>query len=105
VSAVALAEPSADAKYTGVSKCAMCHSDVHKSWQTSKHARAFDLLVNVGEEKNDKCLPCHATGFGKGGFSDAATTPDLKAVTCEACHGPGSEHSGVKEKITRTPSG
>ena len=100
-----LAEQSANAKYLGVSKCVMCHSDVHKSWQSSKHARAFELLTNVGEEKNEKCLPCHTTGFAKGGFADVATTPDLKSVTCEACHGPGSEHNGVKEKITRTPSG
>ncbi|MDO8586732.1 MAG: multiheme c-type cytochrome [Armatimonadota bacterium] len=97
--------PSSSATYIGVSKCQMCHSDTHKSWQSAGHSRAFELITNVGEEKNEKCLPCHTTGYGKGGFVDTESTPDLKAVTCEACHGPGSEHNGDKTKINRMPSG
>jgi predicted CXXCH cytochrome family protein len=105
LSTSALAQgPPSDAKYLGPSKCQMCHSDTHKSWQSKKHSKAFELLVNVGEEKNEKCVPCHTTGYGKGGFVDAASTPDLEGVACEACHGPGSEHNGDKTKINRTPS-
>jgi hypothetical protein len=106
LSASAMAQgPSSGAKYLGPGKCQMCHSDTHKSWQSGAHSKAFEMLTNVGEEKNEKCLPCHTTGFGKGGFTDAATTPDLEGVSCEACHGPGSEHNGDKTKINRTPSG
>lgn len=108
LSTSALAQgPSSSAKYLTPKdpmQCSTCHADTHKSWQSVKHAKAFELLVNVGEEKNEKCLPCHTTGYGKGGFVDVATTPYLEAVTCEACHGPGSEHNGDKTKINRVPS-
>ncbi len=99
------AEEASKPTYAGVANCQMCHSDVHKAWQDKSHARAFDLLVAAGQEKNEKCLPCHTTGFGEGGFVDSEKTPGLKNVGCEACHGPGSQHNGDKTKITRTPSG
>ncbi|MBI2842262.1 MAG: cytochrome c family protein [Armatimonadetes bacterium] len=98
---VMIAAPSENAKYIGIDKCKMCHSDVHSGWQKVGHARAFDLLTNVEQDKNPECLPCHTTGYGKGGFTDAEATPGLKAVTCEACHGPGSEHNGDATKIVR----
>ena len=91
-------------KYGGTETCKMCHPDTYGEWAKSRHARGFELLVNVGEEKNVKCLPCHSTGYGNGGFVDEATTPGLKGVTCEACHGPGADHNGDKTKITRVPS-
>lgn len=94
----------ADATYVGHENCKMCHSDQHKKWLTSKHARAFELLAATDKAADPECLPCHSTGFGKeGGFAPGATDPDLRGVQCEACHGPGSKHNGNKEKITRTP--
>lgn len=101
---VMVAAPSENAEYIGVDKCKMCHSSVHKGWSETAHAKAFDLLVNVEQQKNAECLPCHTTGFAKGGFKDEESTPGLKAVTCEACHGPGSEHNGDATKIVRKPS-
>lgn len=91
-------------KYAGADNCKMCHPDIHTDWSKSSHARAFELLTAVGEEKNAECLACHATGFGKGGFVDAASTPGLKGVTCEACHGPSADHMGDKSKTIRVPS-
>ncbi|MHB0935689.1 MAG: cytochrome c family protein [Armatimonadota bacterium] len=91
-------------EYAGTENCKMCHPDPFDEWSKTAHAKAFDLLVNVGEEKNEKCLTCHATGFGKGGFVDAEKTPELKGVTCEACHGPGADHMGDASKIQREPS-
>lgn len=91
-------------KYAGVDNCKMCHPDPYADWSKTAHARSFELLVNVGQEKNAECLPCHTTGYGKGGYVDEATTPGLKGTTCEACHGPGAGHMGDKAKITRKPS-
>lgn len=91
--------------YGGTDNCKMCHPDIFKDWSKMSHAQSFDLLVNVGEEKNPKCLPCHTTGYGHGGYVDEASTPGLKGVTCEACHGPGAEHMGDKTKTQRMPSG
>ena len=88
------AEPPKDAKYVGIEKCKMCHSDVHSAWETTGHGKAFQLLVNMGEEKNEKCVACHTTGFGKGGFESLEKTPGFTNVQCEACHGPGSAHVG-----------
>lgn len=93
------------AKYGGVDNCKMCHPDIFNDWSKTPHAKSFDLLVNVGQEKNAECLPCHSTGYGKGGFVDEATTPGLKGTACEACHGPGADHMGDKTKIQRIPSG
>ncbi|MCX6361097.1 MAG: multiheme c-type cytochrome [Armatimonadetes bacterium] len=93
----------ANATYIGPSACQVCHADTHKSWQKKKHSSAFDLLVARKQEKNAACIKCHTTGYGRGGFVDAEKTPDLRGVTCESCHGPGSEHNGDKEKITRVP--
>lgn len=92
-------------KYGGVDNCKMCHPDIYNDWAKSAHAKSFDLLVNAGQDKNAECLPCHTTGYGKGGFVDEAKTPGLKGATCEACHGPGAEHMGDKTKIQRVPSG
>ena len=94
-----------DKKYEGVDKCNMCHSDVVKDWSKTAHSKSFDLLVNTGQEKNAECLPCHSTGYGKGGFVDEATTPKLEGTVCEGCHGPGSEHAATMDttKIQRVP--
>ncbi len=89
--------------YGGVENCKMCHPDIYTEWSKSDHARGFELLTNVGQEKNAECLPCHTTGYGKGGYVDEATTPGLKGTACESCHGPGAGHMGDKTKITRKP--
>jgi len=101
---IIVAAPSQNAKYIGADKCRMCHSAEHAGWLKTGHARAFDLLVNVDQDKNAECLPCHTTGYGKGGYTDGAATPNLKGVQCESCHGPASEHNGDATKIVKTPS-
>jgi predicted CXXCH cytochrome family protein len=92
--------------YVGAAAC-ICHADpIQKTWKTHKHAGAYELLKLVGQEKNEKCLPCHTTGYGRGGFGQADPKIDLGGVQCEECHGPGSLHASTadKTKITRTPS-
>ena len=100
------AKPDAVPTYVGAATC-LCHTDpVHKSWETTKHAKAFEVLKLAGQEKNEKCLPCHTTGYGRGGHGTAGVTANLEGVQCEECHGPAGLHIGTadKTKITRTPS-
>jgi len=92
--------------YAGAASC-LCHADpIQKSWQKSKHARAFELLRLAGQEKNEKCLPCHTTGYGQGGYGTPGLSVNLEGVQCEECHGPAGGHVSTmdKTKISRTPS-
>ncbi|MBM3497637.1 MAG: hypothetical protein FJX74_03095 [Armatimonadetes bacterium] len=100
------AQDEKKAEYVGAEGC-LCHADpVHKSWQLSKHARAFELLKLAGQEKNEKCLACHTTGYGQGGYGTAGVEANLEGVQCEECHGPAGDHVEKMDKdlITRTPS-
>jgi len=94
----------ATARYVGAEQCRMCHADQYPRWAQTAHARAFDLLEIAGQAQNPECLGCHTTGYRRGGFRDAVSTPGLRGVQCEACHGPGSEHQGDPKKIVKTPA-
>jgi hypothetical protein len=105
--------------YVGNGKCKPCHSQQFKSWDTTRMAKAYQIL-KPGERaeakkkagldpKKDyttdaKCLPCHTTGYGEpGGFVSFEKTPALVGVGCEMCHGAGSEyvkpeHMSLKNK-------
>ena len=82
-----------------------------------RHSRAYATLLTDGGKQiarymgidgtqSDKCLACHATAHGKpGGYPDVGHewTPEetahaalLQGVTCEACHGPGSQYGPYK---------
>jgi hypothetical protein len=92
----ALAE---EGKYVGSQKCKGCHSlpktgGQYKSWETTKHAKSMDSLKAKNEDKNEKCLACHTTGFGKSHEEGAK----LDEVGCEACHGPASEWVSTHQK-------
>jgi len=94
------------AKYVGHEKCAPCHSDVHKSWQSTRHARAIDSLKKTGQEGLAACVKCHVTGYEKDeGFIDYELTPEMAGVQCEACHGPSGKHitNPMGEKPVRVP--
>ena len=90
--------------YVGAPKCEICHRTEKQGmqypiWQKTLHAKsaaapssaaagqmaqAMGLAGNPAE--NEKCLKCHAPLYQK--------APELKneGVTCEVCHGPGSEY-------------
>ncbi len=88
--------PPADQTYEGVHECAECHEKAFESWKKTGHAHAFDVLTEK-YEKDPKCLKCHTTGYGTPtGYKDEST-PDLKGITCETCHGPGSKHVEICE--------
>lgn len=100
-------------RYVGAAGCKTCHSNVkmggeeQKVWAASKHATAFATLatpaaLEIAKKKNiadpqkaDACLKCHVTGFGAAADLKAATWKAEDGVTCEACHGPGSEYKAM----------
>lgn len=96
------------ATYVGVGNCKTCHADKYKAWAKTKHARVFKLLELANQTTNPECLKCHVTGYGDGGYKQPAQgenpDPDFAGVTCEVCHGKGSEHNGDKANIVKAPS-
>jgi peroxiredoxin len=91
------------AEYTGSESCKPCHEQEFATWSKQSHATTVAKLKVPEETGNAECLRCHTTAFGKpGGFPvDGRPTqlPDLAAVGCESCHGPGGEH--VREETPK----
>lgn len=70
--------------YIGSAKCKMCHNapakgDQFKKWSESKHAKSSTAAGVAGKAE---CEKCHAP------VADFKT----EGVTCEACHGAGSQY-------------
>lgn len=92
-----LAVPGDVPVYVGSEKCKKCHDSAFEVWKNSKHAHAYQTLVDVKQPSNRQydaeCIVCHTVGFGyESGFRNERNTPKLKDVGCESCHGPGSKH-------------
>lgn len=89
-----LAKPPEGQTFIGSKQCSACHFDQFMSWRTTKHAKGFEILP--AKYKTDaSCLKCHSTGYGEKTGYQGAKTPDLVGTSCEACHGPGSEHAKI----------
>ncbi len=88
-------------RYAGILRCKVCHFGVRKGyvyekWKKSPHGKAFETLKAVGQEKNTKCLPCHTTGFGLGGYwINHPGGKYYEGVGCESCHGAGYEYKAM----------
>ena len=95
--------------FVGNGVCAACHAEIVASWQKSRHAHAFATLEKKGKHFDPECLACHVVGLkpwmapedafatdkifeGGTGFLSLQTTPHLKNVQCENCHGPARAH-------------
>lgn len=89
-------------KYLGNKGC-KCHLSPGvwegDEWKQIDHSKAFKRLKTPEEQKDPKCLKCHATGYG-GKFKNPKLTY-LEDVTCEACHGPGEGYAAVKKKLAK----
>jgi hypothetical protein len=92
-------KPPEGQTYVGAKECASCHFDQFLTWKQTKHVKGFEILP--AKYKEDKsCLKCHSTGHGeKTGFESEKTTPNLAGTTCEACHGPGSQHAATAKQL------
>jgi len=124
LSALALLIPAVPAisqefSYVGAQKCQICHKSENQGrqyliWESSKHAKSLEALTSpkaaeacraIGVDKpadDPRCLKCHSPL--------AAKAPDLKSesVSCEVCHGPGSEYrklSVMKDKAEAVKNG
>lgn len=83
----------ATATYVGTERCGVCHPQSAVLWPETAHAAAHDTLVGAQRAFDPSCLRCHATGWAHpGGYNGRAETAQLRAVGCEACHGPASDH-------------
>lgn len=56
-----------------------------EAWLRHGHSRAHDT-VPPERRGNLGCLPCHVSGWARGGYIDEERTPDLKHVGCTSCH-------------------
>ena len=115
----------AEHEFVGSKKCKMCHSKWYKSWATTTHGKALDIL-KPGERTEAKekykldptkdytadkdCLGCHTTGYGKAGGYAVPDAADEKAVKkmaaragvgCESCHGAGKDYNKIKKVIKK----
>ena len=113
-------------EYVGNKKCKMCHKKEYDSWKETKKAHTFEPL-RPGEAseakqkanldpakdytKDESCLACHATGFGKPGGYSVPDPADEKAVKkakklegvgCEGCHGPGNNYVKLHKEIKKS---
>ncbi|MGQ9672832.1 MAG: multiheme c-type cytochrome [Candidatus Aminicenantales bacterium] len=105
--------------YVGAAKCQLCHKTESQGqqypiWQKSRHSASWGTLSSSeaaaiaqsagvqNAAESSACLKCHAPLFDK--------APELKGegVTCEVCHGPGSEYkklSIMKDRAAAVKNG
>jgi 2',3'-cyclic-nucleotide 2'-phosphodiesterase (5'-nucleotidase family) len=79
--------------FVGSALCASCHPDQNTQWKTTRHAHAWQTLVDRKRSLDSECFSCHVTGaHHPEGPQLAIETTGLTDVGCEACHGPGAAH-------------
>ena len=79
--------------------CAVCHNKIFKHWEGTGHASAYETLVKAEHEYDPECVECHVIGLNYfTGFETMESTPGLKGVGCESCHGAGSDHKDTQSK-------
>ncbi len=84
---------------SGDAACASCHETEHAHWRTTRHARAFETLVDAGFPDEAACVSCHDTSPGPpdhAGAGEVTDEPDgasaserrsrARGVACAACH-------------------
>jgi hypothetical protein len=84
LSSMVMAQDKPKATFVGEKACKMCHKAQFDAWSKTKHAAAFAAL-KPEEQKKAECVGCHETG-------KTAADSMIVNVTCEACHGAGSEY-------------
>ena len=92
-------DPPSNLTFIGNDLCALCHNKIFKQWEETGHASAYETLVKAEHEYDPECVACHVIGLNYvTGFETIESTPKLKGVGCESCHGPGSDHKETLSK-------
>ncbi|MXY99190.1 hypothetical protein F4Y93_00570, partial [Candidatus Poribacteria bacterium] len=93
-------EQTAKNGYTSADACRNCHEQEYLQWSATRHAFAFETLLQKERYFDPNCVGCHTTGFGYAtGFQiENHETSTLRGVQCETCHGPGKQHVGNPKK-------
>lgn len=84
--------PEGTPGYAGMEECDTCHEEAVEFWRTTRHAGAYQTLVNTNQQFDLACVGCHVTGFRKPGGSEVVRNAGLRDIQCEVCHGPGTFH-------------
>jgi len=88
--------------YSGQEFCQACHADQHSSWELTRHAFAFETLVEHNADRDPECLPCHTVGWEEpGGYAPENPSAHLRGVQCENCHGRGGPHQSPDFLVQR----
>src|SRR5262245_2699928 len=66
--AVATYMPADSPFYLGASSCSVCHNggsggSQYGPWSNSRHAKALESLVAIGQAENTDCNHCHTVGW------------------------------------------
>jgi hypothetical protein len=95
-------EVASSARMAGTQACRACHAAECAAWDASRHAIAWNALVNRGVHYDAACQRCHTTGYGwEGGFRTVEESIGAVSVGCESCHGPSLAHA--IDPAIRTP--
>jgi hypothetical protein len=79
--------------FVGDKVCRTCHPKEYELWKETRHARAYQSLINKNQQFDLECIGCHTTGYDReGGFSSLSSLGKFKGVQCEECHGSGDKH-------------
>jgi hypothetical protein len=95
-------------KYIGAAKCKMCHMSSSKGaqyqvWKDGPHANAWNVL-SPEEQQKPECTKCHSTAKSvDASLLEASITPE-EGVSCESCHGPGSDYKSKTVMMDREQS-
>jgi cytochrome c554/c'-like protein len=96
----------------GYDVCTTCHLPQAKFWKSTRHAAAYETLLNIKKNLDLECLPCHLTlntkdnALNHNSLEILLSLPaELQSVGCESCHGAGKNHSISPErfKLMRIP--
>lgn len=82
--------------YQSDATCGSCHTEEMGSWLLTHHAVAWRTLVVRERADDQRCVSCHVTGLGQGGFAMGDLSSPFVDVSCEACHGPSGPHDGER---------
>jgi 2',3'-cyclic-nucleotide 2'-phosphodiesterase (5'-nucleotidase family) len=85
--------------YLGMEACGRCHARQAEQWKTTRHAQAWQTLLDAKKQESVECVQCHSVGYKQpGGFATVGLTPALVNVQCESCHGMGTQHEAFAKE-------